>query len=437
MITRGIAAVIAMLMLLMTLGGCANVQSVVKKQEANLYVELANKGFPEAQVALGDMYSNGVGAQENVAQAIFWYERAARSGSVVGGKRLAKALSKGTGEHLAPHRAKNILLTLWETEGRQDVALELGRVIVEFPVTGTAKEATHWLTVALNRGDDVGHYYMGLMYKQGLLLEPDLMRAKKHFVKALDVVPVAAHELVDIYVKSDEASDVRTEVNKIISSKSFVGGKAAYHLANVFIKGKLFPVAPDMAESLYIKAVDGFPLAALRLAQLYAKYPEVDKGKQVFHWIERASAAGYEDEATLLHARILYEGRLIQGSPERAVHMYQSLSGDYVEANYHIGMIHKYGYLGESDYSAAYEYLLKAARMGMGKADYQLGELLTEGREITPKPEQAYAHYRLAADAGIAQAEQKMNGLIAEWPHTKIVRSSGMYAMEKSYRASN
>ena len=57
------------------------------------------KGERSAQLRLGLAYYSGIGAQKNLNESFYWYEKAAKQGDPVAAHYLARAYSKGLGTH--------------------------------------------------------------------------------------------------------------------------------------------------------------------------------------------------------------------------------------------------------------------------------------------------------------------------------------------------
>jgi len=77
------------------------------EQAFDLYSQAAEKGDPEGQSGLADMYSAGEGVERDLEKAVYWYSRAAESGSLRAIRILAAAFLDG-GLGLEPNREKAI-----------------------------------------------------------------------------------------------------------------------------------------------------------------------------------------------------------------------------------------------------------------------------------------------------------------------------------------
>jgi hypothetical protein len=54
------------------------------KEAARLFKEAAKQGYPDAQVALGELYDKGEGVAKDEAVALMWFKEAAKNGSSEG-----------------------------------------------------------------------------------------------------------------------------------------------------------------------------------------------------------------------------------------------------------------------------------------------------------------------------------------------------------------
>ena len=63
---------------------------------------LGLKGQRTAQLRLGLAYSSGIGANKNLKEAFYWFEKAAKQGDPVAAHYLARAYAKGSGTHRDP-----------------------------------------------------------------------------------------------------------------------------------------------------------------------------------------------------------------------------------------------------------------------------------------------------------------------------------------------
>ncbi|MCV2356824.1 sel1 repeat family protein [Paucibacter sp. B2R-40] len=112
------------------------------REAKRLLERAAAKGLVRAELALGQLYEQGVLGKPELAKSTVWYARAAEHGSVDAQVALATAYYLGRG-----------------------AALDM-------------KQAAHWFREAANAGDVGAQYLLASMYETGLGLPADLRLAR-------------------------------------------------------------------------------------------------------------------------------------------------------------------------------------------------------------------------------------------------------------------
>ncbi|MFD2205603.1 tetratricopeptide repeat protein [Kiloniella antarctica] len=100
-----------------------------------LYKPLAEQGEVEAQYALGEMYSKGLGAEQDLKAATQWYELAAEQGHLLAQLQAGRIYFLITEDLVNAHKWLNIIserkiddakkLQLMAAEMRNDIAKEM------------------------------------------------------------------------------------------------------------------------------------------------------------------------------------------------------------------------------------------------------------------------------------------------------------------------
>ncbi|MEH6631332.1 MAG: tetratricopeptide repeat protein [Halopseudomonas aestusnigri] len=100
-----------------------------------LYKPLAEQGEAEAQYALGEMYSKGLGAEQDVKTATKWYEMAAEQGHLLAQLQAGRIYFLITEDLVHAHKWLNIIserkidgakkLQLKAAQMRNDIAKEM------------------------------------------------------------------------------------------------------------------------------------------------------------------------------------------------------------------------------------------------------------------------------------------------------------------------
>ncbi len=118
----------------------------------NLYLPLAEQGDQEAQYALGQMYSKGLGTEQDVATAAIWYEKAADQGHLLSQVQVGRIYFLITNELVKAHKWLNVI-TLRKIEGAKKLQLfakqmrnDIAKEMTPEEIKQAEKEAQDWIT---------------------------------------------------------------------------------------------------------------------------------------------------------------------------------------------------------------------------------------------------------------------------------------------------
>ncbi|MBO1926636.1 sel1 repeat family protein [Thiomicrorhabdus sp. 6S2-11] len=111
---------------------------------------LAKQGDANAQNMLGTMFNQGLGVQQNVQSAIYWYELAAKAGDLTALQNLGTMFLYGDG------------------------------------VKADYARALNYFNTAANRNDKAAQYYLGIMYENGYGIKQDYRQARQWYQKSAD-----------------------------------------------------------------------------------------------------------------------------------------------------------------------------------------------------------------------------------------------------------
>jgi tetratricopeptide (TPR) repeat protein len=134
-----------------------------------LWRPLAERGNADAQVLLGDMYSEGHGVPQDDAEAVNWYREAAEQGNAMGQQSLGDSYNSGFG---VP----------------QDYA-----------------EAVKWYRRAAEQGYDLGQHSLGMMYEDGRGVPRNYVQAYMWFHLDAAIKPAWAKSIAHIDAKMTPA----------------------------------------------------------------------------------------------------------------------------------------------------------------------------------------------------------------------------------------
>ncbi|QLB13377.1 hypothetical protein EV697_10384 [Bisgaardia hudsonensis] len=118
--------------------------------EFNTLKSLAEKGDPEAQYNLGNLYVSGRGVEQDDKQAVAWYRKSVTKGFTKAQLNLGNMYALGRGV-------------------KQNYSL-----------------AVEWYEKAAKQGDSQAQHNLGIMYEKGQGVTQDLDMAKEYFGQACD-----------------------------------------------------------------------------------------------------------------------------------------------------------------------------------------------------------------------------------------------------------
>jgi hypothetical protein len=193
-------------------------------QAAYWYRKAADQGNPAAQVYLGYLYSAGIGVPQDTAEAIRWYRRAASSNSPQAEVNLAAHYMRGDGVKQDTAEALRLLRSAEEKGyGRADAYLGWASYTGSgVPVDNAAAEA--WLKRGVKRRDPEAECFLATWdaYAPGhvpdLALEARLLRLSA----ATGYVP-AIHGLGLLLVNHPELPQAKEEATHLLMSSAEAG----------------------------------------------------------------------------------------------------------------------------------------------------------------------------------------------------------------------
>jgi len=139
----------------------------------------AEKGDPEAELALGIMYDSGQGVPQNFGEALNWYRSAAAHGNPTAQNNLGIMYLKGRGVPRNPlEGAKWVRMSA--NQGHPKGQLNLGFLYVEGNgVARNFSEALVWFRKAAEQGDAEAERNLGNILAKGEIARSDYVEAYK------------------------------------------------------------------------------------------------------------------------------------------------------------------------------------------------------------------------------------------------------------------
>jgi len=161
-----------------------------RSEDAELFHRLSAKaeaGASAAQYNLGMLYNNGIGVEQNPAQAFRWFEKAANAGDPLGHYEVGRYYAGQFRGIVEVDEAKALTHKL--------VAAEAGYVLAQYDVAlaytyaGNFEEAAKWWKHAADQGDITGLWALAGWHKEGQGVPPDAAKAYEYLLTVVRLVP--------------------------------------------------------------------------------------------------------------------------------------------------------------------------------------------------------------------------------------------------------
>lgn len=260
-------------------------------------------------------------------------------------------------------------------------------------------------------GDPGAQFSLGLMYANGVGTEQDFNKALFWYRKAADKgVPAAQFILAGKYANGQGVEqDLRQALSWYLKASNQGYSRAIFRLGQ-------FLAEPHeaFAEECYRQAAEkGLPEAQVAVAEKIAvqqgeavSEAEADKALALF----LKAAEGGSANAQYIVGTYCESGR-IDGNADlaAAVAWYRKAARQgFAAAQTRLGMMYAHGEGLAKDNRQAHAWFSRAAEQGDGLAQYQLAQMLEHGTGIEADPALAEAWYLKAAEQGIVEAQLRM-----------------------------
>ncbi len=360
------------------------------------FKELAERGFPDAMVLLGDLYLKE--GQYHFARNT--YQSALDAGSQKAPVRLARLLyRKNTGGN-SPEIAEVLLIKAMASDPK--VVGDLARLYFEWPELISRREQQVWFSQAINAGFDEAWFYLAESLACSDCTLSQLRQAVEAYKKSAAVKPQAIKSLIALYQRHPELGSLET-LAKELENLSLITGQVYFALANQSHFDTTNSQSPFIARDYYLKATDSYPKAWGRLFALALRNPEITSAEELDSWLLQAKNSGFI-EADIWQARRLILGTHTIVDPFKAEKLLKGLAPVHKEAAYRLGELYLSGMLGEPDYMQGFKLLEHSGRQGVGAAYFKIAETLAQGIGIPKNPEKAMHFAKLALINGSDKA---------------------------------
>jgi TPR repeat protein len=240
------------------------------KFEQNLYY--AEKGDPNAQYNIANMYKKGCGVAINYTEALIWYQKAAEQGVVMAQLDLAEMYHDGLGV------AKNYQKAAewYQKAANQGSAIAQYNLGVMYSngrgLVMNHKQAAEWYQKASNQEYSLAEYNLAILYTDGLGVARDYLKAIELFQRAAEKeFAPAQNALGNMYRYGlGVAKDYKKALEWYQKAAEQGNADAQYNLGVMYSNGRGLVMDHKKAAEWYKKAADqGSSLAQHNLAILY------------------------------------------------------------------------------------------------------------------------------------------------------------------------
>ncbi|NEJ17647.1 CHAT domain-containing protein [Rhizobium leguminosarum] len=378
------------------------------KEAFDLLFPLRERGSLPVTVYLAVMYESGYGVEQDVGEAMRWYQTAAYRGDATAQLNLGILYDNGDG------------------------------------VTQDYAEAIRWYRMSADQGNADAEFNLGTKYDNGEGVPRDYKEAIRWYRKAADQGNASAQ--TNLGVKYDNGEGVPQDDKEAIRwyRKAADQGDASAqnNLGVKYDNGEGVPQNYPEAMRWYRKAAQQGNVTAQRnLGLHYHNGQGVPQDNvEAMRWYRKA--ADQEDAAGQLSVGNMYErGEGVSQDYAEAVRWYRKAADHgYAAAQNNLGAMYFSGQGVARDFGEAMRWCRKAADQGDADGEDNIGSMFENGQGVARDYAEAVRWYRRAADQGSFNAVTNLGrmsemGLGIPQDYTEAMRWYRIAADQKYYVA--
>ena len=273
------------------------------------YKKAARQGSVDAATNIALMYADGRGVSKDPAQAVSWFRQAAEGGDAAAQYNLALIYERG--DALPQDKKESIRwLTAAADQNVLPAILDLARAYMHPSDSKTAPDivrAIHYYEKAADLGSGIAETILGTIFADGMQGKPDYEQSVKWYRKATEQgQPDGEFGLGLRYALGQGVQLDLEEARRLFTAAADQGQvDAQYDLGIVYEEGKGTPADRSRAEHFYQLAADqGMPKAQFRLGRLLAsKQQSGSERVSAYKWLMLAQDSIKESFAPLSDLR--------------------------------------------------------------------------------------------------------------------------------------
>lgn len=409
------------LALLATLQGCAGLPDQQLAKEAQQrgdsasarqqYEQLAQMGYVDAQIALGDMQF-GSRDPGQIEQAESLYRQAALH-SPKAQSRLGRLLSRQDGASDSQLKEAEQLLSQAIEQAEYSAVVPLTLLYVSYPQLAPSVDPQQQVNAWRGQGIVEAELAQILIYRSDGSYVAHLTEIEQTCRSLLSQQDVCYNELATVYRLRDQPhaqTALLAQLRTAYANRWVTPSRVESVALTLVDSGIPAPVDLSNAYALLREIAPAYPLAWASLAKLLFDYPVLGDSTQMLGYLQRGREAG-DSRAELLTGRLYYGGRGLEQNPQLAERHLLRAADEQPTAHFYLGQLYRRGYFGEVYPQKAVDHLLLAARAGHRRADYALAQLFSESRGVKVNRVNAYVFAHMALSRAVPEASELLSNL--------------------------
>ncbi|KAG9293230.1 hypothetical protein G9A89_010601 [Geosiphon pyriformis] len=377
------------------LGRCYENGSGTKKnleKAFQLYSKAAEAGNTNAQVNLGVCYQNGLGTTKKLEKRFQLYSKAAEAGNTNAQFNLGVCYQNGEGTTKKLEKAFQLYSKAAEA-GNTNAQVNLGVCYQNgLGTTKNLEKAFQLYSKAAEAGNTNAQFNLGVCYKNGSGTTKNLEKAFQLYSKAAEAGNTNAQVNLGVCYQNGSGTTKNLEKAFQLYSKAAEAGNtnAQYNLGVCYQNGEGTTKNLEKAFQLYSKAAEaGNTKAQYNLGLCYQNGSGTTKNlEKAFQLYSKAVEAG-----SLVAQNIL--STYFPNGLETMNHLEKVIN---LSPQNNIGMYYRNGWGTGKNLAAAFEFYLKATKMGNQNVQYNLGWCYQNGWGTTKNLEKAFEIYSKAGE---------------------------------------
>ena len=374
-----------------------------------LFVAAAEQNNDYAAYAAGKMLEKGELVEQDLEGAEAWYLRAAALGNPYAAYRLSRLY---LGPPPIPGKTEDALryLELAVEAGVPHALYQKGKLLLDGELLPRDVEtAIDLLTRAADQDHDFAAFALGRLYHKGELVPRDISTAEMWLERSVAAGNVFAMErLASLYLKEFQCdgTKVRRAIGFLEQAVAEGSGQAQYSLGRLLLEGELIPKDIMRARTLLLSSArQENPFAAYTLGRMFQDGDGAPRDvPTAIRWYTQAARQGHAPSMCRL-GRFYLDGTETAPDPAAGLAWLEAaVAKGSNPARYLLATtLLKHEYI-PPDPQRALELLHLAASEGHAYAMYRLGKLLLTGEAGPADPQEGERWLRQAAAAGVPQA---------------------------------